>query len=65
MDTDSTVDFGGLRKSPPLHFRAGLGAVNVPLSPDDLRHIESAYSKITVHGARTAPVLIRMSDDMT
>ena len=29
-----------------------LGAANVELTPDDLREIESAASKITVHGAR-------------
>ena len=29
-----------------------LGAIAVELTPDDLRDIESAASKITVHGAR-------------
>jgi aryl-alcohol dehydrogenase-like predicted oxidoreductase len=29
-----------------------IGAVAVELTPDDLREIESAASKITVHGAR-------------
>jgi len=33
----------------------GLGAVNVDLTRDDLREIESATSEITVQGARANP----------
>ena len=33
-------------------FEENIGAVNVELTPDDLREIESAASKITVQGAR-------------
>jgi aryl-alcohol dehydrogenase-like predicted oxidoreductase len=33
-------------------FEENIGAVNVELTPDDLRDIESAASKITVQGAR-------------
>jgi aryl-alcohol dehydrogenase-like predicted oxidoreductase len=32
-----------------------LGAVNLTLTQDDLREIESGYSRITVHGARLSP----------
>jgi aryl-alcohol dehydrogenase-like predicted oxidoreductase len=32
-----------------------LGALNVTLTPDDLREIESGYSLITVRGARLFP----------
>jgi len=36
-----------------LHrLEENIGAVNIELTPDDLRDIESAASKITVHGAR-------------
>ncbi|MCY1078659.1 aldo/keto reductase [Archangium lansingense] len=36
-----------------LHrLEENIGAANVELTPDDLREIESAASKITVHGAR-------------
>jgi aryl-alcohol dehydrogenase-like predicted oxidoreductase len=36
-----------------LHrLEENIGAVNIELTPDDLREIESAASKITVHGAR-------------
>jgi len=33
-----------------------LGAVNVQLTPEDLREFESEFSQITVHGARLSPV---------
>ena len=38
-----------------------LGAVSVALTPDDLRDIESAASKITVHGARYPERLEQMT----
>jgi aryl-alcohol dehydrogenase-like predicted oxidoreductase len=34
------------------HLDENLGAVTVSLTPDDLREIESGFSRITVHGAR-------------
>ena len=37
-----------------------IGAVNVELSPDDLRHLEIATSKIAVHGARYPEELQKM-----
>ena len=38
-----------------------LGSVAVEMTPDDLRDIESAASKITVHGARSPEEMERMS----
>jgi aryl-alcohol dehydrogenase-like predicted oxidoreductase len=37
-----------------------LGAVSVELTPDDLREIENAVSKITVQGARYPEHLQKM-----
>jgi aryl-alcohol dehydrogenase-like predicted oxidoreductase len=34
------------------HSRENLSAINVHLTPDDLREIETAFSRITVHGGR-------------
>jgi aryl-alcohol dehydrogenase-like predicted oxidoreductase len=39
-----------------------VGAVGVELTPDDLREIESAASKITIHGARYPEHIERMSN---
>jgi aryl-alcohol dehydrogenase-like predicted oxidoreductase len=39
-----------------------LGAVEVHLTPDDLREIESGYSQITVHGARLSPEHMALID---
>ena len=36
----------------PDHLRENLGAINVRLAPEDLREIEAAFSRITVHGGR-------------
>ena len=38
-----------------------LGAAAVELTPDDLREIDSAASKITVHGARYPEHLEKMT----
>jgi aryl-alcohol dehydrogenase-like predicted oxidoreductase len=38
-----------------------IGAVAVELTPDDLRNIDAAASKITVHGARYPEKLERMT----
>ena len=46
------------------HLQENLDTVNIVLSSDDLRQIESAYSKIKVQGARTAEALLKQSDDM-
>ena len=34
------------------HLNENLGAINVQLTPDDLREIDSAFSKIKVQGGR-------------
>jgi len=34
------------------HLDENLGAVDVSLTPDDVREIESGFAQITVHGAR-------------
>jgi aryl-alcohol dehydrogenase-like predicted oxidoreductase len=47
------------------HLRENLAAANVQLSAGDLRHIQGAFSKITVHGLRTTPELLKRSDVMT
>ena len=44
------------------HLEENLGAVNVQLTPDDLREIESGFSKITVHGARLSPEHMALID---
>jgi aryl-alcohol dehydrogenase-like predicted oxidoreductase len=46
-----------------LHrLEENIGAVNVELTPDDLREIESAASQMTVHGARYSESSQRMID---
>ena len=42
-------------------FEENIGAVNVELTPDDLREIENAASKITVQDARYPEELDRMT----
>jgi aryl-alcohol dehydrogenase-like predicted oxidoreductase len=44
------------------HLHENLGAVDVELTPDDLREIESALSTITVHGARAPEGIQQLSD---
>jgi aryl-alcohol dehydrogenase-like predicted oxidoreductase len=34
------------------HLNENLGAINVQLTPADLREIDAAFSKIKVHGGR-------------
>jgi aryl-alcohol dehydrogenase-like predicted oxidoreductase len=46
-----------------LHrLEENLGAADVVLTPDDLRKIESAASKITIQGARYPEAMERMSN---
>jgi aryl-alcohol dehydrogenase-like predicted oxidoreductase len=47
------------------HLKENLGAVNVVLSPDDVRQIESVFSRIKVHGARAGEEQLRLHDDLT
>jgi aryl-alcohol dehydrogenase-like predicted oxidoreductase len=45
-----------------LHrLKENIGAVNVELTPNDLREIESAASKITVQGARLPEAVLKMT----
>jgi len=41
-------------------LKENIGAASVRLSPDDLRELESAASKLTVHGARHPEHLQRL-----
>ncbi len=46
-----------------LHrLEENLGAVNVELTQDDLREIESTFSKITVQGARLPEAVLAMTN---
>jgi aryl-alcohol dehydrogenase-like predicted oxidoreductase len=44
------------------HLNENLGAVNVQLTSDDLREIETAISKITVHGDRMSEMHLQQID---
>jgi aryl-alcohol dehydrogenase-like predicted oxidoreductase len=44
------------------HLKENLGAVNVQLTPDDLREVESGFSQVTVHGARLSPEHMALID---
>jgi aryl-alcohol dehydrogenase-like predicted oxidoreductase len=44
------------------HLEENLGAINVQLSPADLREIETAFSKIKVHGGRMSEKHMRDVD---
>jgi aryl-alcohol dehydrogenase-like predicted oxidoreductase len=41
------------------HLEENLGAINVQLTPADLREIETAFSKIKVHGGRMSEKYMR------
>jgi aryl-alcohol dehydrogenase-like predicted oxidoreductase len=47
------------------HLEENLGAVNVTLTPEDLRRIETEFSKIEIHGARRSREVLGWSDEMT
>jgi aryl-alcohol dehydrogenase-like predicted oxidoreductase len=47
------------------HLKESLGAVNVTLTPEDLRRIETEFSKIKIQGARSSPEVLSWSDEMT
>lgn len=47
------------------HLKENLGSLNVVLSNDDIKEIDSRYSKIKIVGARSTPVLLEQSDDMS
>jgi aryl-alcohol dehydrogenase-like predicted oxidoreductase len=44
------------------HLSENLGAINVQLSPADLREIETAFSKIKVHGGRMNEAQMKVVD---
>jgi aryl-alcohol dehydrogenase-like predicted oxidoreductase len=44
------------------HLNENLGAINVQLTPADLREIETAFSKIKVHGGRMSEKYMRQVD---
>ena len=46
------------------HLKENLGAEDVKLTPEDLKRIESEFSKITIQGARSSPEVLSWSDEM-
>jgi len=44
------------------HLNENLGAINVQLTPEELREMESAFSKIKVHGGRMNEEQMKMVD---
>jgi aryl-alcohol dehydrogenase-like predicted oxidoreductase len=44
------------------HLNENVGAINVPLTPADLREIETAFSRIKVHGGRMGEKYMRDVD---
>jgi aryl-alcohol dehydrogenase-like predicted oxidoreductase len=47
------------------HLDENLGAINVQLTPPDLREIETAFSEITVHGGRMNEQQMKVVDETT
>ena len=47
------------------HLKENLGALDVVLTSEDLREIQTRLSKITVQGARSSEALLALSDDMS
>ena len=57
-------------RSDPRHAQLGSperehGAINVQLTPADLREIETAFSKLSVHGGRMNEMQMRVVDQTT
>jgi len=46
----------------PERFNENIGAVDVQLTADDLKQIEEATSKITLHGERYQPANAKLID---
>ena len=44
------------------HLNENLGAINVQLTPADLRELETAFSKIKVHGGRMNEMQMQVVD---
>jgi aryl-alcohol dehydrogenase-like predicted oxidoreductase len=47
------------------HFEENVQAINVRLSPADLREIESAFAKLKVHGGRMNAMQMQVVDQTT
>ena len=46
------------------HLRENMGAINVQLTPDDLREIETAFSRLTIYGGRmNATQMLQINQD--
>ena len=54
------VPIPGTRR--PHHFEENVQAINVQLSPADLREIESAFAKLEVHGGRMNAMQMQVVD---
>jgi aryl-alcohol dehydrogenase-like predicted oxidoreductase len=46
----------------PDHLNDNLGAINVQLTPADLRELDTAFSGLTVHGGRMNPMQMKVVD---
>jgi aryl-alcohol dehydrogenase-like predicted oxidoreductase len=46
----------------PDHLRENLGAINVQLTAADLRELDTALSRLTVHGGRMNEMHMRIVD---
>ena len=44
------------------HLNENLGAINVQLTPKDLREVDTAFSKVEVHGGRMNAEQMRVVD---
>jgi aryl-alcohol dehydrogenase-like predicted oxidoreductase len=49
----------------PDHLNENLGAVNIQLTPADLREIDAAFSEVTVHGGRMNQMQMQVVDQTT
>jgi aryl-alcohol dehydrogenase-like predicted oxidoreductase len=49
----------------PDHLSENLGAINIELTPADMREIETALSKVTVHGGRMNEMQMQQVDQAT
>jgi aryl-alcohol dehydrogenase-like predicted oxidoreductase len=49
----------------PAHLKENLGALNVNLTTEEATQLESEFSKLRIHGARTSPSLAASHDNLT
>jgi aryl-alcohol dehydrogenase-like predicted oxidoreductase len=45
------------------HLNENLGAINIQLTPADLREVDAAFSKLNVHGGRMNEEQMRVVDE--